>query len=102
VFQVGEAREGQATMETAGARNDLRPSVMRTETSKQARDVKLNLKSKNNATNVSAHPDYGVFPFSLARLAAQNPYSYARTLGMDTRAPTFLAQGYALRISVAV
>jgi len=33
VFKVGE---GQATMETAGARNDLRPSAMRKETSKQA------------------------------------------------------------------
>jgi len=28
--------EGQATTETAGARNDLRPSVMRKETRKQA------------------------------------------------------------------
>jgi len=33
VFKVGE---GQATTETAGARNDLRPSVMRKEGSKQA------------------------------------------------------------------
>jgi len=33
VFKVGER---QATMETAGARNDLRPSVMRKETSNQA------------------------------------------------------------------
>ena len=32
VFKVGE---GQATMEIAGARNDLRPSAMRKETSKQ-------------------------------------------------------------------
>jgi len=33
VFKVGE---GQATVETAGARNDLQPSVMRKETNKQA------------------------------------------------------------------
>jgi len=54
VFKSGE---GQATMETADARNDLRPSVMRKETRKQAGNfslLRIELKLSNQYFHVVA------------------------------------------------